>query len=448
MKRKQCSTRILAILLLAVMMVGFVPLQESASFGGILGATAASAEGGPTKILLWNEIFEDWNYNFFSQKFEEFNQVQSDYVLEVEFMTADVLASRLAAAQASGNAPDIYMTRYNFLPSLANNELIMPLNDVFAPSVFEDYFDNVQDMISYNGQYYAIPQLLETMQVLYYRKDLFEEAGIMEAPKTWDELYEAAKALTTPDRFGLMVPGFDIYHPFWSWSWIATGHSLINDTWTEPTINNEGNRKLAAFFKKLYDERLVPEQPSPFVHITAFGDEQFAMQFSGSWSWNNLKNNYPEIAAVTGVVPVPTLDGKPGTPTSTVGGYCYVLDAKNKNVEGSAALLNWLINDDPAIMADFFKLTNFTKTSPRRAVEALLNRDEAASVDPMLIAVSEINRNAISEPIFPADISVTFMAALADIVLYGVDADKAFADADQTIRDLIIQNDLPAKAPR
>lgn len=448
MKGKQTTTRLGAILMLAVMLIGFASLQETPSMGSVLGATTASAEGGPTKILLWNEIFEDWNYNFFSQKFAEFNEVQSEYVLEVEFMAADVLASRLAAAQASGSAPDIYMTRYNFLPSLANSELIMPLNDVFDASVFEDYFDNVQDMISYNGQFYAIPQLLETMQVLYYRKDLFEQAGIAEAPKTWDDLYEAAKALTTPDRFGLMVPGFDIYHPFWSWSYIATGHSLLSDDWTEPTINNEGNRKLAAFFKKLYDEKLVPEQPTPFVLITPYGEEQMAMHFSGSWAWANLLDVYPDIAAVTGVVPVPTLDGVSGTPTSTVGGYCYVLDAKNKNVEGSVALLNWLINDDPAIMAEFFKITKFTKTSPRKAVETLLNRDEATALDPMLIAVSEINRTAISEPIFPADISVTFAAALADIVLYDVDPDKAFADADQTIRDLIAQNDLPSKAPK
>ena len=48
------------------------------------------------------------------------------------------------------------------------------------------------DASSYNGEVYSIPFFVHT-PVVFYRTDLFEEAGIMEFPKTWEEYEEAAK---------------------------------------------------------------------------------------------------------------------------------------------------------------------------------------------------------------------------------------------------------------
>ncbi|HCR39677.1 MAG TPA: ABC transporter substrate-binding protein, partial [Lachnospiraceae bacterium] len=48
----------------------------------------------------------------------------------------------------------------------------------------------------------------EPSTVLFYRTDLFEQAGITKVPTTWDELIEAGKKLTTNEIFGLSIPDF------------------------------------------------------------------------------------------------------------------------------------------------------------------------------------------------------------------------------------------------
>src|SRR5262249_23477506 len=49
-----------------------------------------------------------------------------------------------------------------------------------------------------------VPWYTET-RILYYHKDLLDQAGV-KPPTTWAEWADAAKACTTPDQFGFIVP--------------------------------------------------------------------------------------------------------------------------------------------------------------------------------------------------------------------------------------------------
>ena len=55
--------------------------------------------------------------------------------------------------------------------------------------------------MTYEGGIYGIPRGANTI-ALYYNADMFKAAGLDpdNPPKTWDELYEAAKALTDPAK--------------------------------------------------------------------------------------------------------------------------------------------------------------------------------------------------------------------------------------------------------
>jgi multiple sugar transport system substrate-binding protein len=57
---------------------------------------------------------------------------------------------------------------------------------------------------SYDGSIWAVP-LFNMAQSLWYRKSVFEEAGIT-PPTTWAEWEEAAKKLTTDQQYGLGLP--------------------------------------------------------------------------------------------------------------------------------------------------------------------------------------------------------------------------------------------------
>lgn len=70
-----------------------------------------------------------------------------------------------------------------------------------------DYFDGAIQSCMYDGKLYCIPAVAES-QIIYYRKDIFEQKGI-KVPETMDELVNAARTLTNKanDFYGFVARG-------------------------------------------------------------------------------------------------------------------------------------------------------------------------------------------------------------------------------------------------
>ncbi len=407
---------------------------------------AATSEE-PVKVVVWNQIFEEWNQEFFTQKAEEYNQLGRGYVVEQTFIAGDAWTERMAGAQAAGTAPDTYVASYNNLVSSARDGLIMPLNDLLPAEAFDDLHDNVKEMISLDGKYYAYPQLVEPSTVLYYRTDLFEAAGITEAPKTWDELIAAAKKLTTADVFGLSIPDFpSMGWCTWGLQHATSGHLAINDNWDAPTID-QGYIDLANFYKRCYDEGVVPEVAlSGYATMKDFGEGSVAMKFCGSWGIAQIINEYPELADKFAVVAPPTKDGNQDTVLATNGGWTYVIDAKTKVAEGAADYISWLLAEDVETSAEFFELAKYAKAAPRKSVAEYLNANAGDSK--WAEVVSYVSAHAIAEPTYPWDISSTVALMFENTALGMMSVEDAAAQATTTIQDIINNQQLAGKNPK
>src|SRR5690606_20239799 len=68
-----------------------------------------------------------------------------------------------------------------------------------------DYVYDWSDTV-FNGQKYAFRQAIRPNNLLYYRTDLFAEAGYETPPTTLSEFNEAIKAVTQGDVVGFMMP--------------------------------------------------------------------------------------------------------------------------------------------------------------------------------------------------------------------------------------------------
>ena len=91
---------------------------------------------------------------------------------------------------------------------------------------------------SIDGTLYGIPNEID-VYALNYNKALFEEAGITEAPKTWDEFLAAAEQLTDASKgqqgFGLINSwAAGVLHPFASLL-VSNGGDLVVDG--QPTLD-------------------------------------------------------------------------------------------------------------------------------------------------------------------------------------------------------------------
>jgi len=103
-----------------------------------------------------------------------------------------VAHQKLVAAAAAGRLPDVMQMGSSWLGEFADMGALEPVDT----KVFQkgDFFPAAWQEGTYDGKTYGVPWYVDT-RVLFYRTDLFEQAGISAPPQTMAELLEDAKQL-------------------------------------------------------------------------------------------------------------------------------------------------------------------------------------------------------------------------------------------------------------
>ena len=136
--------------------------------------------------------------------------------VKMESYFEDQLTQKLTVELTSGSSTiDVFMTRplqegrlfskNNWYESL--NPYVGDANKTPADWKWNDFQKTAVDATTLKGNLYAVPIVTE-WQTLFYRKDLFEKAGL-QPPKTLEELEAAAKKLNDPDNgvYGIVSRG-------------------------------------------------------------------------------------------------------------------------------------------------------------------------------------------------------------------------------------------------
>ena len=92
------------------------------------------------------------------------------------------------------------------------------------------YFDIAAGQVGQGTDIYGLPGLHSGSVIYFYRKDLFEAAGLQPA-KTWQEFHDAAKVLNTADVAGCSFIGandFSLATVDWFTRFITTGGKLMS----------------------------------------------------------------------------------------------------------------------------------------------------------------------------------------------------------------------------
>ncbi len=162
--------------------------------------------GTELRLLLANHMWSD----AIEPHLEEFT-AQTGIKLIVENYAEDQLSQKLAIELANKSADlDVFMTRpLQEAKQMIANGWLYDLSGVLAEEEMDqaDFFEATLALYENGGSYYGIPLVTER-EILYYRTDLFEEAGL-EVPTTLEELWDAAEKLTDVDAdvYGIVSRG-------------------------------------------------------------------------------------------------------------------------------------------------------------------------------------------------------------------------------------------------
>ena len=125
------------------------------------------------------------------------------------------------------------------------NEWLLNLNDFQEdpdlPKLdLEGFAPGLVDAYDRDGDYLSSIPIDYTAIVMAYRKDLFEQAGITEAPKTWEEFAAAAEKIhNPPDVYGWVWHGGEMDAGWTDWAVRVQGFTRPPDQ-PEHMVNTDG----------------------------------------------------------------------------------------------------------------------------------------------------------------------------------------------------------------
>lgn len=144
--------------------------------------------------------FTGYHRTLIEELINEFNEAQSDVLVRgVSQSSYRETAQALLAAIARRQPPAVVMledTQMHRVASLGGLADLNSLIDQTKNFDRQDFIPSFLEQGEIDGKLFALP-LFGTTQVLYYRKDIFENAGIsVQALNTWESLAKAAEKLT------------------------------------------------------------------------------------------------------------------------------------------------------------------------------------------------------------------------------------------------------------
>lgn len=431
--------KLLSIVLVLSMVLGLVGMLS-----GCDGKTG-TVEEGATVVTLYAQSFEQWSNDYLQKRVDEFNQIMDDGIqLEVKFFTDSAYNDAITVARENGSGLDLYMISYGNLWSEVENGRCVALNDLLDQSCFDDLKDAAKDLVVYDGKYYAYPTLIEASALLFYRKDMLERAGVTEIPTTWEELYAACdklKGTLNAAQYALGLPtGQALGWATWGLEYNTTGALVLDETWENVQIDNDGWKELAELFYTCYKNGYAPTQQLTSKGyndiIEALCQGKLAMTVAGSWSVAEIMNTYPAMAENIGVAELPTIDGNRGGITATNGGWAYAIDSGSQHKEEAAAVINWMFCESAERTAGFFEAAHYSKTAVNKSVQEYIDTHEKEVNEEWIEVITAVSNTAQPEPLFSWDITVAVMKLFDTVSIYATasDFETLYTDALATCK--------------
>jgi ABC-type glycerol-3-phosphate transport system substrate-binding protein len=266
---------------------------------------------------------------------DQFQELHPNITVEFEDVPAEEFTDRLTTRIAGGNPPNVAFMDQAFVVDFASRNAFVdlgPYAEKSAAVVVDDYVPAFLNAAMYEGKLYGIPYDGETTG-LFYRTDLFEAAGIAEAPKTWEEFEAAAQALTNPDErtYGFIMFAPEAAYYWYPWLW-QNGGDLLSEDGTEVLFASDEGKEAAEFYVRLADY-----SPADYLNSNsydgriAFAEGQVAMYVAGAWFAGVMLSEFPDIDGKWAAAPLPERKQC----ATTVAGDTLVIPSSSENHDAS-----------------------------------------------------------------------------------------------------------------
>ena len=313
-----------------------------------------------------------------AEEYEELTGVK----VEVESMSSTNYQTALRSKQAAGELPDIFNNEgYNQLAEWAEY-----LEDLSGESWVKDMAPSTVAGATIDGKVYALPLYLEGYGFCY-NKDMFDQAGITELPRTLSELEEVCIKLEQAGFVPFGLPYGGNYNPGTFQFNVAIAHQPDVDGFIAEACAGKAdfvNNEIMQDWVDLLDLCLRHCLGNPLEldfsgQMSTFALGEVAMTLANNGSWLSYMGMNENLNA--GYLVVPINDDPEFNDVLYAGPSTYWVVNKNSPVKEEAKdFLEWLVTSERGryYLTDVFGF-----------VPGLTSIEIAADADPLSKAVSD-----------------------------------------------------------
>ncbi|MCI8947808.1 MAG: ABC transporter substrate-binding protein [Lachnospiraceae bacterium] len=335
--------RITALLAVLAMTAGLLSGCGSSGNTGNApaGDTTASAEGGSqetasgggaNEVTVWYYMETEGHQVALDQVIQDYNASQDQYQVTAKYVPFADFKKQLSIGASADELPDIAILDS---PDHASYVEMGIFEDITGKFDVSSYYEGTVNSCTVDGKLYGVPFGVNCL-ALYYNEEMLQAAGC-KVPETWDELMEAAKALTSDNVTGLAFcsvqneEGTFNFSP-WLWSTGATSYDL----------NNENGIRALTFIQSLINEGVMSKECINWTQgdvMNQFISGNVAMMVNGPWQIPTMQAEAPDLKWKVTLIP------RDAQYASALGGENYAV-INSGNVEGALDFLTYATSEE------------------------------------------------------------------------------------------------------
>jgi multiple sugar transport system substrate-binding protein len=403
-----------------------------------------------TFTLLSSTLTEVPDGDYEKKVIEDFVNANPNIKIETIPVAPADMYTKLMAMATANNMPDVYGNNVQNMLEFDKMGYTEDLNVLLGKEYVDGFVQGLMGECTNDGKLLYAPWSAIPTTIIY-RIDMFEEVGITEAPKTWDEFTEVLKKLTRDtngdgkiDVYGLAMLSVPTNSTTsraipMLMNFGGSRELVVNPDGTYTTEINTPNA--VKFFEYVYRWNFVDKVIPPGAgeidlkaacSMVAAG--QAACTISGPHSIGSIVAMNPDLKGKLAGMSLPTLDGSPSRTAANLYGFSVNAKSSDEVKNAAAKYLKYLLSKD--VFVPYHEISYRTPT----------RKDSAEAVktsDPKMAAFVTAVENPFvrAKAPFAAEVD-SAISATVNAIASGVEKDpvKAAADLEATIKSIIEKN--------
>jgi multiple sugar transport system substrate-binding protein len=270
-----------------------------------VGLSQVGASAAPSITLTEEDYFNTPGQiaalNLYNKQFEA---AHPGVTIKRTYVVFGSLDTKLLTQAAGHDLPNLLAVDNPFVSTMITTGQVVPLSG-FSGFSTQGYFPAIIDEGLSNGKYYSLPVAGANSIALMYNIAMLKAANIT-PPTTWAQLVTDAKALTTPQHYGIALTCEPAEDTTWQWEpffWSNGGAFNFSNIASAPGV------QALTLWNQLVTDGSASKACLGWSQTPAasgqFEAGKAAMMVNGPWNFSGLAQAHMYYGKQFGIVPVP-----------------------------------------------------------------------------------------------------------------------------------------------